>query len=117
MVRFGKLKTVLLAGAVLGMVTFGTVYASAQEESAGVSVPHGQNMDQMMTGGHETEMNMSGDHGQSQESAAGGHGDSKGEEPVPWGFLYGFLAVNGAVIITAGVMKLSKQRTVQEVQS
>lgn len=127
MVRLNKLKAAVMVGVILGIMSFGAAYGYAQEEKPGVNASHGQNMDQMMATDHEqSPENGGGSHGspdgsgrsheQSQEGTGGGHGESIGEEPVPWGFLYGFLAVNGAIVVTAGVMKVIKQRTVQELR-
>lgn len=127
MVRLNKLKAAVIAGIILGIMTFSAAYGCAQEEKAGVNTSHRQNMGGMTKDSHETEMGSgsheeqepggnrypgepAGDgHEQSQDNAGGGHGDGKGEEPVPWGFLYGFLGVNGAIVVTAGVMKVTKQ--------
>lgn len=136
-VIIGTILGITTFGTVLGYAQEGTgVSKSSGQDMHGMEASS-QETEMKMTSSQETEMKMSTENesemdmhnssdtekteaktemAQDEMNETGaGHGESKEEEPVPWGFIYGFLAVNGAMVLTAGVVKVTKQRTVPEI--
>ena len=118
---FKKLKIMAVFSLALGILIFSAAFAYAAENNeVGTSQTQSQNMEQMSEDEHnkgisqnKMEMDMSKeDH--SEEKTGEAQSQAKQEEPIPWGAIYGFLIINGAVIIIAAMIKLTKGQKTQE---